>query len=392
MISHLAVTAAAANQPCRRLLANPRCPPHRTQLHSRFAPIQTFLSKPRMHPLPPLRSLFPCQPFSQLASLVHWSPNSSPRFANLSSQMNRFWRVNVIHATKLHEAQIEAEGIRRLYAFLDERNDVELEVVEDSGARKAPVCAYDPSSTMRFRSLRRSINGDLRQLTTSTLGKDMEADKEGTLHRNTLIKSHPLKARKTVVGLFDTPSQPARDGAEPAMMMGNPPSPFLSSLDLPAGSLFSASRQTSHIPTLGSELGSDYGGDYAENHHLRSSSLYDVFLSGPSPSSRPATPTTPPRNTQTSSDLLDEAQVSNPLQDLDKTPQKSSFKPTHQQRLSDTIRARTNYWVDRRFHNTAPIRRLTSFYRSEAKDNSFKNPASASCAHRLPGGRSDDEL
>jgi hypothetical protein len=283
-------------------------------------------------------------------------------------------------STKLQEAQIEAEGIRRLYAFLDERNDVELEVVEDSEHEGQHV--HDPSSTMRFRSLRRSINGDLRQLTTSTLGNDTEADKGGTMHRNTLIKGHPLKARKTVVGLFDTPSQPARDGAEPAMMMSNPPSPSLSSLELPAGSLFSASRQASHVPTLGSELGSDYGGDYAENHHLRSSSLYDVFLSGPSPSSRPATPTSPPRNTQTSSGpLLDEPQVSNPPQDLDKTPQKTSFKPTHQHRLSeisDTIRARTNYWVDRRFHNTAPIRRLTGFHGSEARDNSLKGPVSAS--------------
>ena len=282
-------------------------------------------------------------------------------------------------STKLHEAQIEAEGIRRLYAFLDEQNDVELEVVEDSEHEGQHV--HDPSSTMRFRSLRRSINGDLRQLraTTSTLGNNTETDKEGTVHRNTLIKGHPLKARKTVVGLFDTPSQPARDGAEPATMMSNPPSPSLSSLDLPPGSLFSASRQASHVPTLGSELGSDYGGDYAENHHLRSSSLYDVFLSGPSPSSRPTTPTSPPRNTQTLSDpLLDEPQVSNPLQDLDKTPQKTTFKPTHQQRLSDTIRARTNYWVDRRFHNTAPIRRLAGFYGSETRDNPFKGPASAS--------------
>jgi len=279
-------------------------------------------------------------------------------------------------STKLHEAQIEAEGIRRLYAFLDERNDVELEVVEDSEHEDQHV--HDPSSTMRFRSLRRSINGDLRQLTTSTLGNDTEADKEGTVHRNSLIKGHPLKARKTVVGLFDTPSQPARDSAEPAMMISNHPSPSLSSLDLPAGSLFSASRQASHVPTLGSELGSDYGGDYAENHHLRSSSLYDVFLSGPSPSSRPTTPTSPPRDTETSTDpLRDEPQVSNPLQDLDKTPQKAAFKPTHQQRLSETIRARTNYWVDRRFHNTAPIRRLT-FYGYEARDNSPKGPASAS--------------
>lgn len=280
-------------------------------------------------------------------------------------------------ATKLHEAQIEAEGIRRLYAFLDERNDVELEVVEDNEHEGQHV--HDPSSTMRFRSLRRSINGDLRQLTTSTLGNDTKADKEGTVHRSSLIKGHPLKARKTVVGLFDTPSQPARDGAEPSMMTSNPPSPSLSLLDLPAGSLFSTSRQVSRVPTLGSELGSDYGGDYAENHHLRSSSLYDVFLSGPSPSSRPATPTSPLRDTQTSSDLLlDEPQVSNPLQDLDKTPQKASFKPTHRQRLSETIRARTDYWVDRRFHNTAPIRQRTSIYGYEAGDNSLKGPASVS--------------
>ena len=280
-------------------------------------------------------------------------------------------------ATKLHEAQIEAEGIRRLYAFLDERNDVELEVVEDNEHEGQHV--HDPSSTMRFRSLRLSINGDLRQLTTSTLEDDTEADKEGTVHRNSLIKGHPLKARKTVVGLFDTPSQPARDGAEPAMMTSNAPSPSLSLLDLPAGSLFSASRQTSHVPTLGSELGSDYGGDYAENHHLRSSSLYDVFLSGPSPSSRPATPTSAPRDIQTSSNpLLDESQESNPLQDLDKTPQKTSFKPTHHQRLSETIRARTNYWVDRRFHNTAPIGRLTNFHGSKTIDNSPKGRASVS--------------
>jgi hypothetical protein len=280
-------------------------------------------------------------------------------------------------ATKLHEAQIEAEGIRRLYDYLDEQTDVELEVVEDGEQEDQPV--HDPNSTMRFRSLRRSINGDLRQLSTPTLGDDTEADKGGTAHGSSLIKGHPLKARKTVVGLFDTPSQPARDGAEPAMMMSNPSSPSLSLLDLPAGSLFSTSRQASHVPTLGSELGSDYGGEYAENHHLRSSSLYDVFLSGPSATSRPATPAPPTRDTQVLSDpSLDEPQISKQPQDLDKTPQKASFKPTHQQRLSDTIRARTHYWVDKRYPNTAPIGRLTSLYGPKARDSLFEAPGSAS--------------
>jgi hypothetical protein len=296
---------------------------------------------------------------AQLVSKVHELQVTNEQI--LESQRNT--------ATKLHEAQIEAEGIRRLYAFLDERTDVELEVVEDGEHED------QPNSTMRFRSLRNSINGDLRQLSTPTFGNDAETDKEGTAHSSSLIKGHPLKARKTVVGLFDTPSLPARDGAEPAMMMGDPPSPSLSSLDLPPGSLFSTSRQASHVPTLGSELGSDYGGDYAESHHLRSSSLYDVFLSGPSATSHPTTP----RDTQLLSDpLLEEPQISKQPQDLDKTPQKPTFRATHQQRLSDTIRSRTHYWVDRRFHNTAPIGRLSSLYGTEARDRSFKGPVSAS--------------
>jgi hypothetical protein len=300
---------------------------------------------------------------AQLVSKVHELEVTNEQI--LESQRNT--------ATRLHEAQIEAEGIRRLYAFLDERTDVELEVVEDE-LEDQPM--HDPNSTMRFRSLRRSINGDLRQLSTPTYGDDAQADKGGTAHGSSLIKGHPLKARKTVVGLFDTPSQPSRDGAEPAMMMSDPPSPSLSSLDLPAGSLFSTSRQASHVPTLGSELGSDYGGDYAENHHLRSSSLYDVFLSGPSATSTPAVL---PRDTQIlSGPLLEEPQISKPPLDLDKTPQKPSFKATHQQRLSDTIRARTHYWVDRRFHNTAPIGRLGSLYGPEARDNLFKGLVSAS--------------
>ncbi|KAH9965892.1 hypothetical protein BC827DRAFT_1153339 [Russula dissimulans] len=279
-------------------------------------------------------------------------------------------------ANKLHEAQIEAEGIRRLYAFLDEQKDVELEVVEDREQEDQPT--HDPNSTMRFRSLRRSINGDLRQLSTTTLekGAEVDMDMEGTVNSNSLIKGPPLKARKTVVGLFDTPSQPARDGVEPAMMTSNPFSPALSSLDLPAGSPFSVPRQDSHGPTLGSELGSDYGEDYAENHHLRSSSLYDVFLSGPPTTSRPVTPPSPPRESQTLPDpLLDEPEPSKPSQDLDKTPQKSSSKATtRRQRLSDTVRARTNHWVDRRFNHTTPIGRLNTIFGPEIGSTSLEDP------------------
>ena len=284
-------------------------------------------------------------------------------------------------ATKLQEAHIEAEGIRRLYAFLDEQKDVELEVVEDGASEDQQQPAQDPSATMRFRSLRRSIHGDLRQLSAPAFEKGTESDMEATVSSTgtDLIKGPPLRARKTVVGLFDTPSQPARDGAEPAMMISNPCSPALSTLDLPAGSLFT--RQISHGPTLGSELGSDYGDDYVENHHLRSSSLYDVFLSGPSATSRPMTPASPRPDTQPLSDQPQDQphpSPSKPSQDLDKTPQKPSPRVNHRHRLSDTIRARTHYWVDRRFHHTAPFGRLTNLFETEGGNGSSNASALAS--------------
>ncbi|KAF8272029.1 hypothetical protein EI94DRAFT_1796430, partial [Lactarius quietus] len=272
-------------------------------------------------------------------------------------------------ATKLHDAQIEAEGIRRLYAFLDERAGVELEVVEDSERDSQPV--QDPDVTMRFQSLRRTINGDLRMLPMSSFGNVGGAAQSGGP-----MKNLPLKARKTVVGLFDTPT---RDGAEPSPPTNDPSSsPALSLLDLPASSPFSSQR-ASHTHTLGSELGSEYGGDYAENHHLRSSSLYDVFLSGPS-TSRPTTPmpTTPLHNSQLSyNPLPDEVQSPKLCQDLEKTPQSMAHKTDRPRRLSDTIRARTHYWVDRRLHNTTPVRRLASRRGLESRNGSAEGQITA---------------
>ena len=285
-------------------------------------------------------------------------------------------------ATKLHEAHIEAEGIRRLYAFLDERADVELEVVKEGEYDSRPV--QDSDVTMRFQSLRRSINGDLRKLPMSSFGKgpDPGPDVGDTAHSSGLMKNVPLKARKTVVGLFDTPTQQTRDDdAAPSMLTNNPPSsPSLSLLDLPTGSPFSSQR-TSHAHTLGSELGSDYGGDYAENHHLRSSSLYDVFLSRPSALSRPSTPTptTPLHDTEPSSNPLPDER-----QDLEKTPQRMAHKTDRPHRLSDTIRARTHYWVGRRLHYTTPVRRLGSRPGPEGQITALKSAVAQAAVQTVP--------
>ncbi|KAH9049742.1 hypothetical protein EDB84DRAFT_1452889 [Lactarius hengduanensis] len=291
---------------------------------------------------------FPPRPSRSTSPVPH--AGESALFAQLVSKVRELELTNeqILEsqrdtAVKLHEAQIEAEGIRRLYAFLDEQADVELEVVEDGKSDSQPV--EDSNVTMRFQSLRRSINGDLRQFSMSGFGKGPGPD---VGDNSGPMKIFPLKARKTVVGLLD--------GTEPSAPVNDPPSsPALSLLELHACSPLS--QQVSHTHTLGSELGSDYGSDYAENHHLRSSSLYDVFLSGPSAPSRPTTPT-PLHHSQLSSELLPD--------ELQETPQRMARKADRPHRLSDTIRARTHFWVDKRFHHTTPVRRHVTRHRPES--------------------------
>ncbi len=323
----------------------------------------TFPSQPSPRPISPAPHLGESALIAQLVSKVHELELTNEQI--LEGQRDT--------AAKLHEAQIEAEGIRRLYAFLNEQPDVELEVVEDGECEDRPV--QDSDVTMRFQSLRHSINGDLRRLPISSFGKGPGGG--NATHSGGLMKSIPLKARKTVVGLFDIPTHQTGDDAELSIPINDPSSsPTLSLLDLPAGSPFSSQR-ASHAHTLKSELGSDYGGDdYAENHHLRSSSLYDVFLSGPPAPSRPSSPTpsTPLNNNGQlySNPLPDERQSPKLCQDLEKTPRKITDKSDHRHRLLDTIRARTHYWVDRKFHYTTLMRRRSSRHGNEPGNGSSK--------------------
>ncbi len=94
--------------------------------------------------------------------------------------------------------------------------NLKLEVVEDGEPECDGQPVQDSDVTMRFQSLRRSINGDLRQLPMSSFGKGPGPD---TARSTGPMKSVPLKARKTVVGLFDTPTQQTIDGAEPSIPM-----------------------------------------------------------------------------------------------------------------------------------------------------------------------------
>ncbi|KAH9077131.1 hypothetical protein EDB83DRAFT_2311728 [Lactarius deliciosus] len=250
----------------------------------------------------PLGLPAPLHPFPTPGSLL-FSPSSYRKVRELELTNEQILESQRDTAIKLHEAQIEAEGIRRLYAFLDEQADVDLEVVEDGKNDGQPV--QDSNVTMRFQSLRRSINGDLRQFSLSGFGKGPGPD---IGDNSGPMKNLPLKARKTVVGLFDTPTQQTVDA------------PSLSKSLIPIH--------------LGVNWGAIMAATMRKTTTSRSSSLYDVFLSGPSAPSRPTTPTPLP-NSQLSSELLpDELQSLKPCQDLEKTPQRMARKADRPHRLS----------------------------------------------------------
>ncbi|TFY81174.1 hypothetical protein EWM64_g2838 [Hericium alpestre] len=264
-------------------------------------------------------------------------------------------------ANKLREAQLEASAITRLYACLGDEADTELQFVDDND----PVSQLKTStSTVKFRSLRRSITSSFSNITVDDAFGDSIDDNMHSTVRDSMalqeVSGH--RSRKSVIGFFDGASS------------SNTSSPALSSLDLPASAFPQplGFQPGLRRPTLGSELGSEYDEDsavHAENHHLRSTSLYDItqeFSPSPSPSPSPApqleateslysfplqAPT--PGESSALQLALEHASSSNSdtcLDDPDKTPNKSTYGRT--QRLSQTVRSRTGRWVDRRFKDT----------------------------------------
>ncbi|KAI0053607.1 hypothetical protein FA95DRAFT_1552100 [Auriscalpium vulgare] len=294
-------------------------------------------------------------------------------------------------AAKLRDAQVEAETIRRLYAYLEDDPDVELEIMEGAELSTSPG-DLEPwqSSTVRFRSLRRTVNGDVSRLSITGAFEDGIAT-----HMHSTVRAEqgalngvalPHRSRRTVVGLFDVADGQAGPSNAPRAAIVTSPSgdvfdsqphdhasrsPSVSSLDIAPISPDVASdislRSASRLPTLGSELGSEYGDDWppnGENHHLRTSSLYSVFDASevsplPSPSLAPAPFPSIGSVMQPESSLSTflPALGDRPVDDPDTTPKKSTYSRTS--RLSEVVRSRTDSWVDRRFQSNAsmPLRR-----------------------------------
>ncbi|KAI9001415.1 hypothetical protein BD414DRAFT_474556 [Trametes punicea] len=335
-------------------------------------------------------------------------PHSGAEFALISQLLTKIRELEetnaqIIEQQKLTEERMRAarwdiDSIRHVYDCLDVA-DIDIEDPEEkelpSRSRRVPS-----GGTIRFSSLRRTLVGDLSRLLANEESEGFESgiskDMRSTLredpggHRGGV--GH--KTRKSVVGLFDRAPETDAQPDEPIPPWGDyppslkaspsfrtvtraddaadtstwsiaatdglaPPSPTLSALQTPTEGPHTGR-------TLGSELGSEMGDDWPEhgyNHHLRASSLYD--LAGLNTSqSMPGSPVethVPPSLIQFSGTEVEERVPGPSTPPRAPVPQLNIEPPTptpdklrspaaaRQHRLSQTVRARTNRWVEGRF-------------------------------------------
>lgn len=280
---------------------------------------------------------------------------------------------------QVRATQSDVESIRRVYEYLDDE-DIDLELEEED---LDPDALSPPDHTIRFSSLRRSIAGpsSMQPVTSESdvFAGGISQGMQSTVRNAMMNRIAHNKARKTVVGLFDSDADTITESAawgeypptlkvSPAFRHPDaawlsasangvpaPPSPTLSTLPTPVD-----------CPTtgrsLGSELGSEYGDDWAQggiNHHLRATSLCDLAGLNSSPVSPSEStiplplinlssvegpsgdhnPSTPPREPP-------QLKVQPPTPTPDKI---RSSAMQRKQQLSQTVRARTNRWVEGRF-------------------------------------------
>ncbi|KAK0190600.1 hypothetical protein F5146DRAFT_1223459 [Armillaria mellea] len=281
----------------------------------------------------------------------------------------RIMRQQSETANKLMAVQQETENMSKVYESL---NDSKLEFMEGSDtASEKPRTSDD--STIRFKSFRKSLEG--RPVTDDSFLN--------------LAGTH--KSRKSVVGLFESPDRetsspykskglstpfktPSRQHRHSWSIESDAHSPTLSSVHF-SSACSTPPRDSGELSpspffedTLQNELGSQFGEDWGLNtgfHHLRSSSIYDL-----SQISAPPSPSPVPHNFSSlySADpdgSSGENILQTPVASLrggsilqltlePPTPDKNEdLGPTLRRKrsrlMSQTIRSRTNRWVNGRF-------------------------------------------
>jgi hypothetical protein len=282
----------------------------------------------------------------------------------------------------LQSVQRETENITRLYECLGDPANVEWVVDEEQG-KEQQAKKVKEDDTIRFKSLRRTLEGDLSPpVTTTGDGTDVFGGGIAIKHHNTLSEAFSLnfnaaKTRKSVVGLFDSspdqpedprPSKPRSSSTIPPLPIAFPVDRSCSTeLNSPA---LSELGLTTPLHTLGSELGSEFGEDWGTNtgnHHLRTTSLGDLTDVDVSQLSPSPMPTAPFSFTPTSEDTIGsrtpvsigrsglQLTLETPTPERSKRPQLGANRGQHTpryHRMSQTIHSRTKRWVDGRFKDT----------------------------------------
>jgi hypothetical protein len=288
-------------------------------------------------------------------------------------------------ATRLQAMQQETDNMSRMYERLNDSGDVQLELVDESAAAMHAASGAehgDSEGTVRFQSFRRTLENDrdapdsfVRESTSYIKGDFSDDSEMSGMHINA-----SRKPRKSVMGLF----APSEEQSISANLSSIPiPFPHESPASSAPGSPTSFSHlsmaPTTHAPgipthqtSLGSELGSEYGDDWganAGNYHLRTTSLYDMSNLQMSPQSALSPghlPFSNEANTSTSatagsfetprkSRIL--ASSGTPQLTIEPpTPEKHSATASKQslryRKMSQTVRNRTQRWVDGRFQES----------------------------------------
>lgn len=279
---------------------------------------------------------------------------------------------------QLNAMQRETEQISKVYECFADENIIEFASDQESNPESENTSFHD--DTIRFRSFKRNLGGP------------GSPNRWGQSANRSIGHSSGSKIRKSVVGLFDGPAEAS--SAPPQTKAFTLPIPFSSpsrndghrstqsiestGLISPALSILSLSPSRSPIPTpldtfrptLESELGNEFGDGWGlntGNHHLRTSSLYDLTQMSAPPSPSPS-PSRIPHNRSRSTSRDGRAMptpmsIGNSSLRLsvepptpDKIPETAATSIGKQSaryhRMSQTLRSRTSRWVNGRFKDT----------------------------------------
>lgn len=271
---------------------------------------------------------------------------------------------------KLKKAMIGAEGMKKVYDYLSDDEDVEVEFVDEDefmdanehplGGSLGSVPEEDPP--IRFSSLRRAINEDIHRRLATELFEDDAGD-----HAYGGMEHPHSRSRGSLVGLFDSPERRGRavslmgqqdedsDDMDDSKIFSRGVSPIGSPLLMPQD-------PPTHIRSLRSELGSEYeddrDGGTSESRRVRTTSILSLsglILDDP-PLSRTShsrsvskfetSPTPTPKRPTASAH-----QRSSSLRDKDRSSDTATFDKTksrlRSKLLGQTISARSTRWEGR---------------------------------------------